>query len=88
MILNASAAKGYWLSRAGILADHVHLTLGCPIDVAPVDVGLGFLNNLAYAQEMRPVYQFGGYLGTFGEYTNRALRTETSLRRDEPGGGG
>lgn len=87
MILGASAAKGYWLSRAGILADHVHLALGCPIGVAPADVALGFLNNLAYAQGMRPVYQFGGYIGTFGEYTNHALRSETSLRPDEPGGG-
>jgi hypothetical protein len=52
-----------------------------------MDVALGFLNNLAYTQAMRPVYQFGGYIGTFGEYTNHALRTETALRRDEPGGG-
>src|SRR5438046_2058371 len=35
MIVRASGAKGYLLSRAGILPDHVHLTLGCPFGVAP-----------------------------------------------------
>ena len=87
MIVKASRAKGYLLSRAGILPDHVHLTLGCPIDVAPVDVSLGFLNNLAHVQGMRPVYQYGGFVGTFGEYDNRAVQSETPLRPDKPGGG-
>ena len=67
MIVGARRAKGYLLSRAGILPDHVHLALGCPIDVAPVDVALGFLNNLAFVHGMRPVYQFGGFIGTLGE---------------------
>ncbi|MBC8869751.1 MAG: transposase [Planctomycetes bacterium] len=40
MIMGASEAKGYLLSRAGILADHVHLVLGCPIEAAPLDVVL------------------------------------------------
>jgi REP element-mobilizing transposase RayT len=88
MIVSASRAKGYLLSRAGILPDHVHLTLGCPIDVAPVDVALGFLNNLAYVHGMRPLFQFGGFVGTFGEYDSRVVVSETSLRRDEPAGGG
>jgi REP element-mobilizing transposase RayT len=86
MIIKASAAKEYWLSRAGILPDHIHLVLGCPIGVTPAEVALGFLNNLAHAHGMRPVYQFGGYLATVGEYTHHALRSETSLRRGEPGG--
>jgi len=29
------------------------------------------MNNLAYIQEMKPVYQFGCYMGTVGEYTVR-----------------
>ena len=57
---------------AGILADHVHLVLGCPIQVAPDEVVLGFLNNLAFVQGMRPIYQFGGFVGTVGEYTTNA----------------
>jgi hypothetical protein len=72
---------------AGILPDHVHLALGCPIDVAPIDVALGFLNNLAFVHEMRPVFQFGAFIGTFGEYDSGAVKSQTSLRPDKPGGG-
>ncbi len=32
-----------------------------------------FLNNLAYVYEMKPVFQFGAYIGTFGEYDNRVV---------------
>jgi REP element-mobilizing transposase RayT len=79
MIIRASATKGYLLSRAGILADHVHFVLGCPIEVAPLDVVLGFLNNLAYVHEMRPIYEYGGFVGTVGEYTNKAINSGSSL---------
>jgi len=72
MIVRVCEGNGYRLSRAGILADHVHLVLGCPIQVAPDEVGLGFLNNLAFAQDLRPIYQFGGFVGTVGEYTTNA----------------
>jgi REP element-mobilizing transposase RayT len=85
MITNACTAKGWLLSRAGILADHVHLVVGCSIDVSPLDVALSFLNNLSYAHGMRPVYQFGGFIGTFGEYDQRAVHSETPLY---PGQGG
>jgi hypothetical protein len=74
MILKASRAKGHRLCRAGILADHVHLLLGCNLTEAPQEVALGYLNNLAYAQQMRPVYQFGFYVGTVGEYDLGAIR--------------
>ena len=78
MIVSASQAKGYLLSRGGILPDHVHLAMGCPIDVAPMDIALGFLNNLAFVYEMRPVFQFGGFVGTFGEYDSHAVESEVS----------
>jgi putative transposase len=81
MILKVSRAKGYALSRAGILPDHVHLVVGCPLEVAPVDVALAFLNNLAFVHGMRPVFQFGGYVGTFGEYDQGAV--ESDERGDE-----
>src|SRR5207248_1140753 len=31
MIERVCRAKSYWLSRGGILPDHFHLALGCPI---------------------------------------------------------
>jgi hypothetical protein len=61
------------LSRAGILADHIHLAIGCPIEVAPCDIALSFLNNLAFAHGMKPVFQFGAFVGTFGEYHQGAV---------------
>jgi REP element-mobilizing transposase RayT len=73
MIRKASEAKGYRLSRAGILADHVHLVLGCPIEAPPDEVVLGFLNNLAFVHGMTPIYQYGGFVGTVGEYTTEAM---------------
>jgi hypothetical protein len=73
MILRSCEAKGFRLSRAGILAARIHLLLGCPIEVAPEEVALGFLNNLAYVHGMKPIYQYGGFVGTVGEYTTKAM---------------
>lgn len=73
MIEGVCRAKGYALSRAGILADHVHLALGCPLEAAPADVALAFLNNLAYVHGMKAVFQCGAYVGTFGEYHQGAV---------------
>jgi REP element-mobilizing transposase RayT len=85
MIIGACAAKNWLLSRAAILADHVHLVLGCTLDVSPLDVGLSFLNNLAYVHKMRPVFQFGAFLGTVGEYDQHAVVTEIPLTSGSPG---
>jgi REP element-mobilizing transposase RayT len=74
MIRGASGKKGHLLAEAGIVADHLHLALGCGVTEAPLGVALGYLNNLAYAQGMKPVYQFGCYLGTFGAYDLGAIR--------------
>ncbi len=73
MIKRVVRCKGWLLSRAGILPDHIHLALGCSFDVAPDEVAFCFLNNLAYVYEMKPVFQFGAYIGTFGEYDNRVV---------------
>ncbi len=66
--------KGHLLSRAGIFADHLHLAVGCGIRESPQEVALSYMNNLAYARGMRPVFQFGCYVGTFGEYDFGALK--------------
>jgi REP element-mobilizing transposase RayT len=73
MIERVCRAKGFLLSRAGVLADHIHLALGCPLEVSPVDIALAFLNNLAYVHGMKAVFQFGAYVGTFGEYHQGAV---------------
>jgi REP element-mobilizing transposase RayT len=67
-ILAVSAKHGYLLSRVGIVADHIHLTVGCPPAQPPAEVVLRYMNNLAYTHGMKPVFEFGFYAGTFGEY--------------------
>ena len=66
--------KWNWrVSRAGILPDHIHIALGCSHDRAPDEVAISFLNNLAHVNGMKPLYQFGAYIGTFGEYDQRVV---------------
>jgi REP element-mobilizing transposase RayT len=83
MILRSSAAKKFRLSRAGILPEHIHLVLGCPIDASPAQVALGFLNNLAFVHGMRAVFQFGAFVGTTGEYTNHVVQLDVTRRSIE-----
>ncbi len=73
-IIGTARKYGYRLYAAGIFPDHIHLALGCSINDAPQAVALAFLNNLSYAQGMRPVYQAGYYAGTYGEYDLGAVR--------------
>ena len=77
MIERVCRSKGFLLSRGGILADHLHLALGCPIGMAPADVALAFLNNLAFVHGMKAVFQFGAFIGTFGEYHQGAVRSDS-----------
>ena len=69
-----SRKKGHLLSRAAVLADHVHLTLGAGLGESPEAIALCYLNNLAFVQDMRLVFQFGYYVGTFGTYDLGAIR--------------
>ena len=90
MLQGAAREKQHLLSRTGLLVDHVHWTVGCDIQEAPLDVGLRYMNNLAYAHGMRALFQYGFYVGTFGPYDLDAVRhslaAQSSFRRDEPGG--
>jgi len=78
MVRRVCQSKGYALAGAGIVADHIHLAIGCPLESAPDDIALAFLNNLAFVHGMKPVFQFGAYLGTFGEYHDGAVASEDS----------
>jgi hypothetical protein len=72
--LEAAAAKhGHRMSRAALLADYVHLTLGCGLAESPEQVVLGYMNNGAYACGMKPVFRFSYYVGTIGEYDRGAV---------------
>jgi len=68
MILSASAAKGHRISRAALLPDHIHLTLGCRLEESPEEVVLSYMNNLAFACGMKAIFRHSYFVGTFSEY--------------------
>jgi hypothetical protein len=89
MILGVSAKRSHWLSRAGILPDHVHLVLGCRVDESPQEAALSYMNNLAFALGMKRAFMFGFYVGTVGEYDLGVIPScQSALHRGKPGGGG
>ena len=74
IITRTAEKKGHLLAKARILADHIHLMVGCGITESPEEVALAYMNNIAYAHEMRPVLQFGFFAGTFSTYDIGAIR--------------
>ncbi len=76
MVRKASSAKGHLLSRAGIVPDHLHLTLGTHPDESPGDVALSYMNNIASVHGMQPIFMHGCYLGGFGDYDLGAIHNQ------------
>jgi REP element-mobilizing transposase RayT len=68
-------AKGYRLSRAAPMLDHLHLTLSIPPDVSPLEAVFAYQNNLAYLLNLGRIWKETFYVGTFGEYGMGAIRT-------------
>jgi REP element-mobilizing transposase RayT len=73
-ILATARKHAHLLSAGGIVPDHIHLTLGGNWEESPAETTLCYMNNLAYAAEMKPVFKFGFYVGAFGEYDLGAIR--------------
>jgi REP element-mobilizing transposase RayT len=65
--------NGHRLSRISLLADHLHVAMGCDYATSPQDVALLYLNSLAYSHGMKDIYQYSYYVGTFGEYDMGAV---------------
>jgi REP element-mobilizing transposase RayT len=75
--LRICAKKGYLASRLAFLPDHLHIALRGAIGQSPEEIALAFLNNLAFALDRRRWWQAGYYMGTFGEYTMAAARSQS-----------
>lgn len=74
-VLLASADQQNWrISTLSILADHLHATIGCPLDISPETVALSMMNNIAWVYDMKPILQHSAFIATFGEYDQRAIR--------------
>lgn len=73
-VLAIAAKKGHLIGSGQLLADHLHVMLGCKLTESPQQVALGYMNNLAYTEGMKPLFEFSYYVGTFGEYDLDAVR--------------
>ncbi|WP_254512913.1 transposase [Anatilimnocola floriformis] len=71
-LIKAAEKKEHRLSRAGILPDHIHLAVGCNLHESPEEIVLSYMNNLAYATKTA-LFDFGYWVGTFGEYDCGAI---------------
>jgi len=85
IIMKTSVKHGLRLAAAGIFPDHLHLAVGCTALQSPQEVALSYMNNLAYAQRMRPIFEFGYYAGTFGEYNLSAIWRRTHEQKNGTG---
>lgn len=85
-----AAKKSHLIGAGQLLGDHLHVTLGCPLGESPGEVARSYMNNLAYGEGMKPIFEFGFYVGTFGEYdldaVRRHLARESPSPRGKPGG--
>ena len=66
--------KGHLLTRASLVADHLHMILGCDVTEAPGSVVLSYMNNLAHVHGGKAVFQYGFYVGTVGHYDLNSVR--------------
>ncbi len=73
IILRCATRKNWRLSRCAILADHLHAALGCQVTDSPQQVVLTLMNNIAWVYGMKPILCHSAFLGTFGEYDQRAI---------------
>jgi REP element-mobilizing transposase RayT len=77
MLRRASQSKVHLLSRAGFVPDHLHFTLGIHPGESPLDVGLSYMNNLAWVHNLEPIFMPSFYVATFGEYDLGAIHPAT-----------
>lgn len=72
--LQIAAKKGHHISALSAMPDHLHLALRGNLEESPEMIALAFMNNLAYTFGQQPVWRYGYYVGTFGEYDMNAVR--------------
>lgn len=72
-VLAAGRKHGWRIARIGLVSNHIHVLLGADIQDVPADIALSILNNLAYTHDMKPVFKFSYYIGSFGKYDRGAI---------------
>ena len=56
------------LAKFSIMPDHIHIALRGDIEMSPYDIGLSFMNNLAYVLRRGLFWNSEFYVGTFSGY--------------------
>jgi len=86
--LRIADRKSHKIASISVMPDHLHLALRGNIDSSPLDIAIGFQNNLAFAMKQVPIWQEGFYSGTFSEYDMGAIRHSAALagQPDSPSG--
>jgi REP element-mobilizing transposase RayT len=66
--------KKHAISIESVVPDHVHLAMRGNPEHSAQEIALAFMNNLAYLLGSSPIWEYGYYVGTFGEYDMRSVR--------------
>ena len=56
------------IAKFAIMPDHIHIDLRGNVEISPFDIGLSFMNNLAYGLNSGRCWSDRFYVGTFGSY--------------------
>ena len=62
------------IAHFAIVPDHIHISLAGNPKLTPFEIGLSFLNNLAYTLNVGKCWRDEFYVGTFSEYDLSALK--------------
>jgi len=69
IIPGIASKHNHKIANFAIMPDHIHIALQADPGKSPYDIGLSFLNNLAYVMKMRHFWRSEFYVGTFSEYS-------------------
>lgn len=72
---------GHQIAELAIMPDHIHCSLRGNHEQSPLEIGLCFLNNLAYVLGYNRCWSEEFYVGTFSEYTVEAILRKWHARK-------
>ena len=72
-IMKIALKKNCWIAGFAVLPDHVHISLKGNPEISPAEIGLSFMNNLAYVLGHK-CWSEEFYVGSFSEYSLDKLR--------------
>lgn len=71
--------NGCEIAHFAVVPDHIHISLAGNPKMTPFEIGLSFLNNLAYSMKVGKCWREDFYVGTFSEYDLEALKNKINI---------